>query len=162
MTEVDVTEDRQLRNASGGVYDFEKTTEHNFSGPGYTHIGKYKALRTRLDSNFHATYSYQRQEFQDRIIDYYVNLNSAWNRPRWQHSATTRSTPPSPPPSTHTNTNTNPPFVLFTAGAMGAGKSHTLRWLARTRPEFPLAGAVFVDIDRVREHFPEMDEYRRR
>jgi hypothetical protein len=161
-------DDRQLRNALGGPYDWTKTTEENFAG-NYTNIGKYKHLRQNLDRTFHQTYSYVRQEFQDRIINYYVNLNSAWNRPKWTHTSRTRATPPKPTPHNDHHNQPQPPstprpFVLFTAGAMGAGKSHTLRWLARTKPNyyFPLAGAVFVDIDRVREHFPEMDEYRRR
>ena len=155
----DMSEDRQLRNAKGEMYNFLQTTEENYSGSKYTNIGQYKSLRNKLDSNFHLKYSYKRQEFQDRIISYYVNLNSAWNRPKWKSSSRTRSTPAI---SSHKQNITTNPFVLFTAGSMGAGKSHTLRWLTKTKPEFPLTGAVFVDIDRVREHFPEMDEYRRR
>ena len=77
----------------------------------------------------------------------YVNtagLKSAWNRPAWTNAATTRTmdaSPPPPPGQQNTAGRTSNPFVLFTAGAMGAGKSHTLRWLAQTT-KFPLQASA--------------------
>jgi hypothetical protein len=140
--------------------DWTKSTEENYtcSGTGSL-IGAYKRLREDgIDRQFHSVYSHERQLFQDQIINYYIEKKSGWNRPAWKQGNTHRTLP-------HTNTTKkrldNSPFALFTAGAMGAGKSHTLRWLARNT-NFPLSNAVFIDIDRIREHFPEMHEYRKR
>ena len=51
--------------------------------------------------------------------------------------------------------------VLFTAGAMGSGKSHTLRWISGEHG-FPLRDFVVCDPDRIREQLPEMEGYRTR
>lgn len=46
------------------------------------------------------------------------------------------------------------PWIVFTAGAMGAGKSHVLKWLAK-KGYFPLDDFVFADPDMIRHHLPE-------
>jgi hypothetical protein len=48
--------------------------------------------------------------------------------------------------------------VVFTAGAMGAGKSHAMKWLAQ-REYFPLESFVMVDPDQIRYKLPEMAGY---
>jgi len=49
-------------------------------------------------------------------------------------------------------------WVVFTAGPMGAGKSHTLRWLA-LHGLFPLNDFVLADPDVIRNELPEMKGY---
>ena len=49
-------------------------------------------------------------------------------------------------------------FLVFTAGAMGAGKSYTLKW-CHQRALFPLNAFVIVDPDEVRQQFPEYSLY---
>ena len=48
----------------------------------------------------------------------------------------------------------------YTAGAMGAGKSHTIRWLA-DNGFFTLPNVVKVDPDAFRQELPEWDTYKR-
>jgi hypothetical protein len=158
-------------------YSWDKSTEENYSCAKCPLIGKYKHLRAKLDENYHSRYAITRQLFQDSVIDYYTSLKSGWNKRRKRFDKKRSNTTTKSTTSVTTSTSNDKtkvqtsdsepsspkfePFLLFTAGAMGAGKSHTLRWLAKTS-QFPLTSAVFVDIDRIREHFPEMDEYRRR
>jgi hypothetical protein len=42
-------------------------------------VGKYIRFRTRLDYNFHARYTPERQRFQDRIVDSILNESNAQN-----------------------------------------------------------------------------------
>merc|ERR1712176_1388454 len=46
----------------------------------------------------------------------------------------------------------------FTAGAMGAGKGHVIRWMER-RGIFPLDQFVVVDQDQIRQNLPEWDGF---
>jgi len=50
------------------------------------------------------------------------------------------------------------PWAVFTAGAMGAGKSFTIRRLM-TENRFPLLAFVSVDPDLIRRHLPEFEAY---
>jgi Zeta toxin len=47
------------------------------------------------------------------------------------------------------------PWVLYTAGAMGSGKSRTLRYLHAVGA-FPLHAFVWIDPDKIKEALPEM------
>jgi hypothetical protein len=49
-------------------------------------------------------------------------------------------------------------WIVFTAGAMGSGKTHTLRWLWQ-KGYFPLHAFVQGDPDRVRGMLPELPGY---
>ncbi|CAN0541055.1 unnamed protein product, partial [Ectocarpus sp. 12 AP-2014] len=53
------------------------------------------------------------------------------------------------------------PWIVFTAGAMGAGKSHTINWMSE-KGYFPLPDIVTVDPDLFKASFPEWPEYLRR
>jgi hypothetical protein len=48
--------------------------------------------------------------------------------------------------------------IVFTAGAMGSGKSYTLRWLSKKRL-FPLESFIHIDPDICRELLPEYRIY---
>jgi predicted kinase len=56
----------------------------------------------------------------------------------------------------HVCTTPTQPWIVFTAGAMGAGKSWSIRHLAQ-RGYFPLKSFVTVDPDEIRRHLPEFD-----
>jgi hypothetical protein len=49
-------------------------------------------------------------------------------------------------------------WVVFTAGPMGAGKTHTLRWMAK-KGFFPLDTFVHADPDLIRNELPEIQGY---
>ena len=50
------------------------------------------------------------------------------------------------------------PFIVFTAGAMGAGKGHVISDLVNDG-RFPLLAFVTVDPDEIRRKFPEFILY---
>ncbi len=50
------------------------------------------------------------------------------------------------------------PWVVYTAGAMGAGKSYTLKWLDK-QGYFPLSTFVSVDPDAIKCELPEMKSF---
>jgi hypothetical protein len=49
-------------------------------------------------------------------------------------------------------------WIVFTAGAMGVGKGHTLGWIYEQQL-FPLQSFVNVDPDCIRKLLPETDSY---
>ena len=53
------------------------------------------------------------------------------------------------------------PWLIFTAGSMGAGKSHTMQWMA-THKIMPLHRFVHIDTDEVRSMLPETSKVRAR
>ena len=132
-------------------FDFNKSTEENYAidaaaaaaagaseGPQF--VGKYKEQRAALDYSYHRYYSTERQLFHDRMIDLFHNTrvedltnNLVCDRPLEN-------------------------WIVFTAGAMGAGKGHTMNWLHH-EGLFPLAAFVKVDPDSLRELLPETPEY---
>jgi hypothetical protein len=92
--------------------------------------GPYAAARLALDYGWHGRYTLYRQQLQDRIIA--AHLVRA------------------PPPPCGAR-----PWLVHTCGAMGAGKSHVMRWLAATGA-FPLHAFVTVDPDRIKGELPEL------
>mmetsp|Transcript_6664 Transcript_6664/g.8890 ORF Transcript_6664/g.8890 Transcript_6664/m.8890 type:complete len:326 (+) Transcript_6664:61-1038(+) len=50
------------------------------------------------------------------------------------------------------------PWIILTAGVMGAGKSHTIHWMSRNG-YFPLPDIVQIDPDVFRTRFPEWEGY---
>lgn len=110
-------------------YDFTRSTEDHHADSNGFNQGPFKDIRDSLDGRFHVRYSKQRQEFQDKII-----LNALAEHPEClaqEHQ-----------------------WIVFTAGAMGAGKSHTVKYLHQ-QGLFPLNAFVTVDPDAVRQQLPE-------
>jgi len=73
----------------------------------------------------------------------------------------TEASAPSTTTTSSTTTATPPPpslWVVVTAGAMGAGKSRCMRWLAE-KGFFPLDDIVQVDPDAIRHMLPETNGY---
>lgn len=93
-------------------------------------FGDYAETRAALDYDYHCNYTPERQELQDKIIAGYLAGGNKCSAP----------------------------WIVFTAGPMGAGKSHVIRWLL-SRGDFPLDAFVLVDPDRVRWALPEMQSY---
>jgi len=115
----------------------ERSTEDSYSASNHDFHGKYASLRSKLDYTYHSNYSMKRQALQDDIID--SILNSTWIMD--DSTGNICETP-------------TRPWIVFTAGAMGAGKSWSVRQLAQ-RGLFPLSSFVTVDPDEIRRLLPE-------
>ena len=122
-------------------YDFERSTEENYADDNAAFGGKYGHLRSKLDYSYHSKYCLERQMFQDTLIDsfYHTIIYDGEN------------TCEAPLEN----------WLVFTAGPMGAGKTHTLQWL-KSKGYFPLEAFVRVDPDVLREKLPEMITYNER
>ncbi|EOD31723.1 hypothetical protein EMIHUDRAFT_112677 [Emiliania huxleyi CCMP1516] len=96
--------------------------------------GKYAKIRESLDHAYHGVYTAERQALQDRLAP---PIDASRTRPAL--------------PQAH-------PWLLYTAGAMGAGKSHTVRWMWEAG-HFPLEAIVHLDPDLFKTAMPEWDGY---
>jgi len=112
-----------------------KTADNDFE-----FYGEFKDLRASLDYSYHCNYRKERQEFQDHLIQ--RTLRASLIRDKNGYVCTTP----------------NEPWIVFTAGAMGAGKSHTINKLQKLN-RFPLSAFVSVDPDEIRRELPEYDLY---
>lgn len=117
-------------------YDYTKPTHGNYAAAA-EHTGEvygnYKEVRATRDVDYHGIYSRERQLFQDSLVSNVVGASSEKDHP----------------------------WIVFTAGAMGAGKSHTINWMSEMG-YFPLPDIVTVDPDLFKTAFPEWQEYVRR
>lgn len=120
--------------------NYNRSTEDMYRSKDGQLYGKYKEVRNRLDYSFHSIYSKDRVYFQDRLIDSFLG-DKVVN-------------------TTDNNSCSFPakPWIVFTAGAMGAGKSHTIKELDQ-RGYFPLQSFVTVDPDQIRHNLPEFDNF---
>lgn len=94
-------------------------------------MGRYASTRRALDSDFHGRYSEARQHVQDSIVSFYLTAGAL--------AACTSARP----------------WLIYTAGAMGSGKTHTTRWLA-SEGALPLHRFVRVSSDAIKSLLPEM------
>jgi hypothetical protein len=111
------------------TFDWNKTTEDLWCVPHFT--GDHKDIRPLLDYSWHGTYKKERLQIQDDIIH---KLCSEQCQSRLL------------------------PWVVFTAGAMGAGKGFVVRWMDQ-KGYLPLKEFVVVDPDQVRQMLPEWESY---
>lgn len=86
-------------------------------------------------------YSKSRQEFQDKIVEKLLDGTTIHD----QTNGRVCKTP-------------TEPWIVFTAGVMGAGKSHTMKQVAGNAL-FPLHSYIVIDPDETRSHFPEYHLY---
>eukprot|EP00903_Cladosiphon_okamuranus_P008902 g8521.t1 len=116
-------------------YDYTKSTCENYASPnrGVNDVSQYQRVRATRDHDYHGAYTRERQLFQDSLVRDVVGASS-----RKEH-----------------------PWIVFTAGAMGAGKSHTIQWMSE-KGYFPLPDIVTVDPDLFKTALPEWPEYVRR
>lgn len=120
-------------------YYFDRSTEENWSSNDYEFYGTFKEIRRSLDYCYHRNYARERQLFQDSIIQ---KMISSVIKDRNGYVCTTPTEP----------------WIVFTAGAMGSGKSHTIRRLKELN-RFPLLAFVTVDPDEIRRELPEFETY---
>jgi len=113
-------------------YDYTKATNVNYGSPNRTTWGPYKAIRAHLDYEWHGNYVQIRQELQDILITDVVGGGTAKRYAPW---------------------------IVFTGGAMGAGKSRVVSWLS-SQGIFPLTDIVQIDPDAFRERLPEWKGYK--
>jgi hypothetical protein len=111
------------------TFDVEKSTEDLWCVPHF--VGDHKDIRPLLDYSWHGTYKHERLRVQDEIIHKLCSNQSKSSLLPW---------------------------VVFTAGAMGAGKGFVTRWMDQ-KGYFPLKEFVVVDPDQVRQMLPEWDKY---
>lgn len=119
-------------------YNWELSTAENYQSEDRNFCGRFKKIRQRLDYQYHANYSCARQLLQDSIIESMLNTTVV------QGKDTAREC--------------TEPWIIFTAGVMGAGKTHTIRQL-HANGQFPLESFVSVDPDEIRRLLPEFDVY---
>lgn len=119
---------------------FRSTEENNKSDDEQAFYGPYAHIRRTLDYTYHSNYTKERQFLQDSIIDEFLEDVSIKD--------------------VNGNVCTTPtePWLVFTAGAMGAGKGHTIHELVK-KGRFPLLAFVTVDPDEIRRRFPEFALY---
>ncbi|CAE7869010.1 unnamed protein product [Symbiodinium sp. KB8] len=92
--------------------------------------GPYASLRAKLDFTYHANYTEERQSDQDKLVTEVLSSGVPSDKP----------------------------WIVYTAGAMGVGKSWTMRWLQRNG-YFPLNYFVHIDPDALKCMLPEMETY---
>jgi len=120
-------------------YNYEESTEWNYTAEHMYFFGIYQELRASLDYTYHQNYTKERQLFQDEIVKKYSS-SIVWDEEGFIGSIPEK------------------PWCVFTAGAMGAGKGHTITTLKKSG-RFPLVSFVQVDPDEIRRDFPEWPEY---
>jgi len=126
--------------SSGRKFSILVSTEENNRSYDMRFYGPFAHIRKTLDYNYHKNYRMERQWLQDAIIEEFletVHLTDV--------NGDVCTTP-------------TEPWIVFTAGAMGAGKSHTINWLVE-KGLFPLLAFVNVDPDEIRRRLPEFNLY---
>ena len=116
------------------------SSEENNKSDHPNFYGKFSHIRKILDYSFHSHYTFERQKLHDAIIT--DMLNEAYICDANGNIGTVAADP----------------WIVFTAGAMGAGKSHTMRVLVE-KSRFPLPAFVIVDPDEIRRLLPEYHMY---
>eukprot|EP00529_Nitzschia_sp_RCC80_P013921 CAMPEP_0113482394 /NCGR_PEP_ID=MMETSP0014_2-20120614/22896_1 /TAXON_ID=2857 /ORGANISM="Nitzschia sp." /LENGTH=728 /DNA_ID=CAMNT_0000375909 /DNA_START=234 /DNA_END=2420 /DNA_ORIENTATION=- /assembly_acc=CAM_ASM_000159 len=121
-------------------FDVLISSEENNKSDSMRFYGKYAHLRRTLDYSYHSNYTFERQKLQDAIID--SMLDAVLIEDEYGNVGTVPTKP----------------FIVFTAGAMGAGKSYTINKLVENG-RFPLEAFVIVDPDEIRRVLPEYRVY---
>eukprot|EP00903_Cladosiphon_okamuranus_P014409 g13377.t1 len=119
-------------------YDFSLSTEENYASLSWEEghfTDRFREARSLLDYSYHSHYTLERQQVQDDILQGALRTLAPGSVER--------------------------PWAVFTAGAMGAGKSHVMGLLGE-RGVFPMEAFVQVDPDRLRTELPEMEGYIKR
>jgi len=125
-------------------YDFEKDTSTAYQHPDFQPrkqkeydeaihgplVGDLIDIRRTLDYSWHSNYIAQRQLWQDHIAQTIA----------------------------HRQTRQVSPWLVFTCGAMGAGKGYTMAWMSK-HGIFPLESIVQIDPDALKGKMPEWNQY---
>lgn len=89
------------------------------------------SARRLVDKSYHGHYILERQRFQDSLVTQLVDSIGVSSRE---------------------------PRLIFTAGAMGVGKSHVIRWM-KEKDILPLHDFVYINPDRIAAQLPEYHGY---
>eukprot|EP00485_Elphidium_margaritaceum_P001344 CAMPEP_0202701618 /NCGR_PEP_ID=MMETSP1385-20130828/14695_1 /ASSEMBLY_ACC=CAM_ASM_000861 /TAXON_ID=933848 /ORGANISM="Elphidium margaritaceum" /LENGTH=340 /DNA_ID=CAMNT_0049359073 /DNA_START=56 /DNA_END=1078 /DNA_ORIENTATION=- len=122
------------------TYDWHETSANNYSRK-YEPVDfvDYEYSKSLLDYTYHGYYSTHRQiHVHNPIIAYYKSIA--------MHKLQTP------------DYMRDHPWMLFTAGPMGAGKTHMLKWLA-VLDVFPLQAFLKISPDRIKRFLPEYTKY---
>ena len=112
-------------------YDFTKSTNDNYKESDTSKLhGDFVEIRKHTDFSYHINYTKERQFWQDRVVKSVVYKTA--------------------PQAT--------PWVVYTAGPMGAGKGYALQWMS-DHGFFPLENIVHIDPDHFKSVMPEWDGY---
>ena len=117
-----------------------ESSEKNHESEDMHFYGPFKHIRETLDYSYHSNYTFERQHFQDKIIEEFLKAAIVQDK-----NGEVCTTP-------------TEPWAVFTAGAMGAGKSYTMKKLVQ-KGRFPLMAFVNVDPDEIRRCLPEFHLY---
>lgn len=117
--------------SGGGGFDVRRSTEENFAEPHFE--GEHADIRPLLDYSYHAMYRKDRVQVQDAIISEFCASSDERGAQML-------------------------PWVIFTAGAMGAGKGYVTSWMERVG-YLPKKHFVTVDPDAIRHALPEWSAY---
>lgn len=121
-------------------YNLSLSTEENYQSVENVYVGKFAEFRQQVDHSYHRCYIPERQLLQDSILERFT-LTIV----RDSNTCAICEVP-------------DQNWLVFTAGTMGAGKTHTLNWL-NDNGMFPLDSFVRVDPDELRALLPEMKSY---
>lgn len=91
--------------------------------------GEFSQIRRKLDHSYHANYTPERQQLQDQLVR---ELQRGEGKER--------------------------PWIIFTAGAMGAGKGFVMKFLT-SQDVIDLEQYTLIDPDAIKYTLPEMREY---
>eukprot|EP00050_Salpingoeca_kvevrii_P009904 m.5432 g.5432 ORF g.5432 m.5432 type:complete len:556 (+) comp2513_c0_seq1:125-1792(+) len=111
-------------------YDYSKSTNDNYQAPYGKFFGELVRHRKTRDYDYHVNYTKERQLWQDDVIRNIAQRTEPQSRP----------------------------WIVFTCGAMGAGKGYSLSWMSR-HDFFPLENIVRIDPDHFKHLMPEWPEY---
>lgn len=128
------------RGTSRRRFSVHQSTEQNHCSDDMIFYGRFAQIRGLLDYSYHKNYTFERQRFQDSVIQEF--LQGAFITDKDGVVCTTPTEP----------------WIVFTAGPMGAGKSYTMHKLVE-HGRFPLEAFVNVDPDELRHHLPEYPLY---
>ncbi|EOD39384.1 hypothetical protein EMIHUDRAFT_439870 [Emiliania huxleyi CCMP1516] len=146
-------------------YDWRRSTSENHRNPAAPLRHEFAASRARLDYSWHVHYSLRRQEQQDAIIRRMLRDGAVGGAEhstpagrgvlqglrqvlsRWQQQRRGAVGAPAQP------------WAIFTAGCMGAGKTHVMELLDENGL-LPLSSFVRIDVDRIRAALPETRTYK--
>ncbi|CAE7195749.1 hddc3, partial [Symbiodinium pilosum] len=113
-------------------YNWEICTQQNYAASEPVIIpGKLEGARKLVDGAYHGYYTLERQQFQDKLVTELVENNGRARQA---------------------------PMLLFTAGAMGVGKTFVLHWL-RDKGILPVADFVRINPDKIAKQLPEWVGY---
>eukprot|EP00585_Thalassiosira_rotula_P019704 CAMPEP_0196201344 /NCGR_PEP_ID=MMETSP0912-20130531/4451_1 /TAXON_ID=49265 /ORGANISM="Thalassiosira rotula, Strain GSO102" /LENGTH=379 /DNA_ID=CAMNT_0041474987 /DNA_START=179 /DNA_END=1318 /DNA_ORIENTATION=+ len=122
-------------------FSFDLSTQENYGEENRDYYGPFKEIRANLDFEYHGNYKKERQAFQDRIIMKMLNKTAVTDSVTGYVCKTPTE-----------------PWIVFTAGTMGAGKGYAMKQLS-SKGLFPWASYIVVDPDEIRSHFTEYHLY---